>query len=305
MATSVRLIRRYVWLVDTIRRAGHISLDEINARWLCNYALNSDHEPEIPERTFHRHREAILNLFDIEIACNRVTNTYYIKDASVIDKPSFTSWLFNGLALDNQLIGNEAVKKSIVYEDTPGGTSYLPTIVEAISSNRVLVMTYRSYNKDKNTTWEIEPLGLKQYRRRWYLIGSNVDEDCPLTFALDRIDSIEISDKIFEPYNGENLNDLFSDVVGVFVDPDLDVEDVTVRVYGKQRNYFEGTPLHHSQKILESHAEYTDYGFRLRPEYEFQHEILRLGPDAEILSPQWLRDDMVWYANKILERYKS
>lgn len=303
MATSVRLIRRYVWLVDTIRRAGHITLDEINACWLSNYALNPDHEREIPERTFHRHREAIIDLFDIEIACDRATNNYYIKDTSNLERPSFTSWLFNGLALDNQLMGNETVKRRIVFEDIPGGAEYLPTIIEAISTNRVLAMTYRSYNKDDGTTWEIEPCGLKQYRRRWYLIGCKVDEDFPMTFALDRIVSLEITDKIFEPENGEELNELFSDVVGVFVDPDLDVEDITVRVYGKQRNYFESTPLHHSQRIIERHAEYTDYGFRLRPEYEFQHEILRLGPDAEVLSPQWLRDDMKWYAEETLKHY--
>lgn len=303
MATSVRLIRRYVWLVDTIRRGGRISLDEINARWLRNYALNLDHEPEIPERTFHRHREAIIDLFDIDVACDRATNTYYIKDTSSLDKPSFTSWLFNGLALDNQLMSNGAVKSKIVFEDIPGGTEYLPVIVEAISTNRVLSMKYSSYNHPENTQWEMEPCGLKQYRRRWYLIGCKVGEDCPLTFALDRIVDVEITDKIFEPDNGENINETFSDIVGVFVDHDLDVEEIAVRVYGKQRNYFEGTPLHHSQRIIERHAEYTDYGFRLRPEYEFQHEILRLGPDAEVLSPQWLRDDMIWYAEELLKRY--
>lgn len=103
MATSVRLIRRYVWLVDTIRRAGHISLDDINSRWLDNYTLNPDHEGEIPERTFHRHRESIAELFGVEIACDRATNTYYIKDDEELNQPSLTSWLFNGLSLDNLL----------------------------------------------------------------------------------------------------------------------------------------------------------------------------------------------------------
>ncbi|MCM1140884.1 MAG: WYL domain-containing protein [Muribaculum sp.] len=306
MATSVRLIRRYVWLVDVIRRGGRLSLDEINYRWQRNYALNPDHEGEIPERTFHRHRDAIMDLFDIDIACDRATNTYYIKDTSSLDKPSFTSWLFNGLALDNQLMSNESVKSRIIYEETPGGMEYLPIIVEAISTNRVLEMSYRSYNiSDEITQWEIEPCGLKQYRRRWYLIGNRVEEDYPLTFALDRIVGLGITDKIFEPDNNENVNENFSEVVGVFVDPDLDVEDVVVRVYGKQRNYFEGTPLHHSQTLLKATEEYSDYSFRLRPEYEFQHEILRLGPDAEVLSPQWLREDMQWHANQILERYNS
>lgn len=304
MATSVRLIRRYVWLVDTIRRAGHISLDEINSRWLDNYMLNPDHESEIPERTFHRHREAIAEMFAIEIACDRPTNTYYIANDGDLDRPTFTGWLFNGLALDNQLMCHEGVKNRIVFEDTPGGCGHLPVIVEAISTNRVLSMTYHRYNR-RQARWLIEPFGLKQYRRRWYLIGCQAGEDFPLTFALDRVVDINLTDRIFKPDDNADINALFADVIGVFVDPDLNVEDVVVRVYGQQRNYFEGTPLHHSQTVVSSTDEYSDYSFRLRPEYEFVHEILRLGPDAEILSPQWLREDMRRYAVESLERYKS
>ena len=303
MTTSVRLIRRYVWLVDIIRRAGHLSLEEINNRWSNNYTLNSDHEEEIPERTFHRHRDAIAELFGVEIVCDRVTNTYYIKDTVELDRPSFTSWLFNGLAIDNQLASHEGVKNRIVFEETPAGNEYLPPIIEAMSTNRILSMTYQSYNRREDTRWNIEPCGLKQYRRRWYLIGCKPDEDTILTFALDRIINIEITDKVFVPDTNENLDNLFSDVVGVFVDPDLDAEDVIVRIYGKQRYYFEGTPLHHSQTIVNHTADYSDYWFHLRPEYEFQHEILRMGPDAEILSPQWLRDDMKWYVEESLKRY--
>lgn len=191
MATSVRLIRRYVWLVDTIRRAGHVTLDDINDRWLRNYALNPDHEAEIPERTFHRHREAIMDFFDIDIVCDRADNTYHIKDTACLDRPSFTSWLFNGLALDNLLMTYEGVRRRIMFEDTPGGAEFLPAIVEAMSTNRVLSMTYRSYNRQEDTRWLIEPRGLRQYRRRWYLIGNNIGEEFPLTFALDRVVGID------------------------------------------------------------------------------------------------------------------
>lgn len=305
MATSVRLLRRYVWLVDTIRRAGNISLDDINSKWRDNYTLNLNHEDEIPERTFHRHREAIAELFDVEIACDRTTNTYYITNPTELDRPSFSNWIFNGLALDNSLMVNEGVKKRIMFEDTPGGMVHIPVIVEAMSSNRVLYMTYRSYNNSEATHWLIEPRGLKQYRRRWYLIANRLYKDTQTTFALDRIVDLQIAEKFFEPDDGKCLHRLFEEVVGVFVDPDLEVEDVVVRVYGKQRRYFEGVPLHHSQKTINVTPDYSDYHFHLRPEYEFQHELLRLAEAAEVLSPQWLRDDMQWYANQILARYQS
>lgn len=305
MATSVRLLRRYVWLIDTLRRAGQLTLEEISCRWADNDSLNSEREKSIPERTFHRHREAILDMFGVEIVCNRATNKYYIKDIAALEKPSFTSWVFNGLALDNQLLSSQSVRDRIVFERSPAGAEFMAIIIEALSDSRVLDMCYRGYHSAANRYWKIEPCGLKQHRRRWYLIARKSAEDCLLTFALDRIISLEITDQSFEPRDGEAIDDAFADVIGTFVDPDLDVEDVKVRVYGHQRHYFEGTPLHRSQVILRRTSEYTDYEFRLRPEYEFQHEILRLGPDAEVLSPQWLRDEMKWYAEESLQRYSS
>ena len=56
--------------------------------------------------------------------------------------------------------------------------------------------------------------------------------------------------------------------------------------------------------IRDRNKEYTDYIINVRPEYEFQHEMLRLGHDAEVLSPQWLRDEMVWLGEEALKRYK-
>ncbi|MDE6693701.1 MAG: WYL domain-containing protein, partial [Muribaculaceae bacterium] len=67
MATSVRLIRRYAWLIDTIRQAKCITLEEINRKWMEEKSLRLEDEGEIPERTFHRHRQAIADIFGIDI----------------------------------------------------------------------------------------------------------------------------------------------------------------------------------------------------------------------------------------------
>ena len=55
---------RYVWLIDIISRYGHITKRDIDDLWSCS-SLNEGHETAIPERTFHNHREAILDIFGI------------------------------------------------------------------------------------------------------------------------------------------------------------------------------------------------------------------------------------------------
>ncbi len=71
---------RYIWLVDTIRSAGRISRQDIDRRW-ADSSLNDRKETCIPERTFHRYKDAIQELFDIEICCDRAAGgLYYIAD---------------------------------------------------------------------------------------------------------------------------------------------------------------------------------------------------------------------------------
>ncbi|MDE6084411.1 MAG: WYL domain-containing protein [Muribaculaceae bacterium] len=304
MATSIRLIRRYIWLIDTIRRAGSITLQEINRKWAYNTSLNIDNEDEIPERTFHRHRDAIAELFDIEIGCNRFDgNKYYIKNEEVFDKPSFTAWLFNGLSIDNQMLENREVSERIVFAETPGGHEFLSPIIESLSKNRIVSVIYKRFDASASKEWLVEPALLKQSNRRWYLIGRIKGCDSLTVFALDRIQKLDITDQSFEPENLDNIKTQLSEVIGVNIDDDFDCETVVVRVYGKHRAYIDSLPLHFSQRVKDKTADFNDYEFTIRPEYEFQRAILSLGSEAEILSPQWLREEIKWLAEEILKRY--
>lgn len=89
------------------------------------------------------------------------------------------------------------------------------------------------------------------------------------------------------------------------VDDEYDAERIVLRVYGRQRNYFEALPLHPSQKIISRGKEFSEYEFNLKPEYEFRHAILALSHDAEVLAPQWFRDEIRWEAEEILKRYSK
>ncbi len=62
------LFNRYIWLVDTIYRARRITFEEINARWVRTEMSGGE---EIPLRTFHNHRKAIEEIFDINIGCSK------------------------------------------------------------------------------------------------------------------------------------------------------------------------------------------------------------------------------------------
>lgn len=304
MATSVRLIRRYVWLIDVIRRAGQITLEEINQKWRDERTLRLEHEDEIPERTFHRHRQAIADIFGIDILCNRYNgNTYYIENDDALSAPTFTSWLFNGLAIDNQLMDNKELAARIVFEDTPGGTEHLSSIIGAMASNRVVKLEYQSFGSKEAAIRTVEPYGLRLSGRRWYLIARIQGYDTLTVFSLDRIETLKLTEDKFEPDKAMDVCNRFDDVIGVNVDYDYDCEKIMLRVHGRQCDYMDSLPLHKSQRLVERTRYYSDYELILRPEYEFQHAIFAMGPSAEILSPQWLRDEIRWLAEETARRY--
>ena len=69
-------MNKYVWLVDTIHRAGKISLEDINRKWLDN---DLSEGIEIPKRTFHKWRIAIEEMFGLIIENeNRGEYRYFI-----------------------------------------------------------------------------------------------------------------------------------------------------------------------------------------------------------------------------------
>lgn len=57
---SHALFQQYIWLVNTIYRAGKISLEEINRKW-----LDTDLSEGLPlaRSTFNRHKDAIEDMF--------------------------------------------------------------------------------------------------------------------------------------------------------------------------------------------------------------------------------------------------
>ena len=304
MATSIKLIRRYVWLAETVRRAGRITIEEINRLWSRNSTLNDNHEAEIPERTFHRHREAIADIFGIDIQCDRRSNNeYYIENPEILEENSFTANLFSQLAIDNRLLDNQALTDRVLDEKMAPGTTFLPLVIDAMQQHLQISMVYHSQYSDKTRKHTVEPQFLKKWQQRWYVVAKH-SSGIITPFALDRIISARLTERHFEFDTDINPATYFSDVIGVNLDSDYDKERILVKVKAPQRNYLDHLPLHHSQKAIETNEGDTIYEYHLCAEYEFQHELMRMGDSIEVLQPQWLRHQIMTFAERILSSHK-
>lgn len=302
---TATLFNRYIWLVETIYSAGHISMEEINRRW-ANSQYNELREKELPLRTFHRHKEAIKAIFDIEIKCDRrIGNLYYIANTEDLEEESMRRWLISTFSVNSLLSESRALKQRILFEEIPSGQKYLTTIIETMRENRTLALTYKMFRQPTSFSCEVEPYCVKVFRQRWYMVAHIVGTQRIRIYSLDRIEALEPTNRSFKLPAKFDGRDFFAQSFGITVDEQCPVEKIRIRVTPKQSNYLRTLPLHATQNETQHSDSYSIFEYRLRPTYDFQQEIRKYGADVEVLEPQWLRDKFYEEAKANYELYNK
>ena len=292
---------RYVWLIDTIRRHGYITFSDISDLWQ-KASINEDCG-YLPERTFFNHREAISDIFGIEIKFDKSLGSYITEDST--DTEGIRNWLLASLSVNNLINESAAMHSRILFEKIPSGEKYLSTIIEAMKEGKILEMTYKKFQDDEPKTYDVAPYCVKVYKQRWYMLAKPTDRKSGLhIYALDRIHLLQQTRKDFklpEKFNAENY---FADWFGIVHDEEYEPCTIRLKVWSKQRNYFRTLPLHHSQKETEIHDDWSVFEYRMAPTWDLEQELLQYNDNVEVLEPQSLRDQMIEHAGNILELYK-
>ena len=296
-------MNKYVWLVETIYRAKRISLKELNRRWLENDMSDGQ---EIPERTFHKWRIAVEELFGLDIVNEgRGDYRYYIENADELSNGSLRSWLFNTLSVSTLLQANLGMKDRILLEEIPEGKEYLPVIIEAMKNNVQLIMTYQSYWRDEEHTFEVEPYCLKLFRQRWYLVARSAYYNKVLIYALDRVRQLQATEVRFTYPKDFQPDEYFDGCFGIIAGDGTKVETVRLKASAGQANYLRSLPLHHSQEETERNDAFSIFTLRIRPTFDFIQELLRQGEGVEVLSPVWLRKEVAGMVERMWNKYKE
>ena len=301
------LITKYVWVIDTIYRRRKISFRELNELWLRDEISRG---VEIPKRTFDNWRYAIFDIFGITIANeNRGEYRYYIEFEEDLCNNGLRSWLFNTLSVGNVLAKSQSIKDRILLEYIPSGQEFLEPIIEAMKENRILNITYHSYWKDEESSFDVQPYCVKLFRQRWYLVARSTDPYYyklgPWVYGLDRIHDMYAKEETFQMPKDWDAQEFFDGCFGIIADQRVDIQPVKLKVSAGQANYIRDLKLHESQKEIERNEEYSIFTFNLRPVFDFQQEILRNGEDVEVLEPLWLRKEMAGKIKRMWNKYKE
>ena len=299
---SHALFQQYIWLVNTIYRAGKISLEEINRKW-----LDTDLSEGLPlaRSTFNRHKDAIEDMFGIYIECDKRDGfKYYIGNAEVLEEDTIQNWMLSTMSVNSVLAESKAVADRILLEQIPSDGDALHIWIDAMKRGVQVIVTYHKYGSDHETQMKIEPYCVKLFKRRWYGLANSIKSDFCFTLAFDRIKTIELTDEKFEVAPDFDAETCFKECYGILRDDDVPVQTVRIRAYGDEVYYLRDLPLHPSMKEVETAAEWSDFEMQLRPSSDFLTPLLSRGALIKVIEPQWLANEIKRQHIEAAERYK-
>lgn len=285
-----QLFKTYVWLVETVYRFGPITFDEICDRW--EYSSLYEGIP-MARTSFNRHRDEIEEVFGIRIICDRSNGCRYsIADIGDLDRHSALNWMANTLSLNNIIAENRTVHDRILLEPVPSEGETLRRAIEAMKTSRMIAVDYHKYQSEATLHYEVEPYCVKLYNRRWYVLVRFQAENAFRILSFDRICQLEILSTTFAMPRDFSVAAFFKDFYGIYYDPAIPMERITIRTYGKERYYVRDLPIHPTQTVVGSGDDYTDYEIRLRPTSDFKAYLLSQCEWLQVLTPQALADDI-------------
>lgn len=293
-------INRCVWLVDTIRRYGRITRNELSELWERS-PINDSHRG-FSRRTFYNYRDAVQEMFDLRIECDPKTFEYYIDDES-LDSKGITEWLLNSMSLHNTLSGAREVSNRVVLEDVPSAREHLGTIIDALKRNQMIRFDYHPFTRSLATRNVVLcPYFVKLFKQRWYVVGLHRAEKRIKTYALDRMRSTVAMSDTFTPDPTIDPEHYFEYSYGIVVEEKNRPRKVVLKVEARQAKYFAALPLHHSQTQMVADG-YSLFTYQLRLTDDFIEELLSHGSRIEVLEPKELRTAIRNELTKTLSHY--
>ena len=269
-------IRQCLWLIATLRQNERLTLKALQEKWAADKMGDT-----LYRSSFNRYRDKIFELFGLVMECDEKFR-YYFSNPGELSDHSIESWLLSTMTVNVALADSTTVKDRIVLESVPEGEQYLPVIIKAIRLNRRLHMRYQRFGCEVSEK-TVEPYVLKLWGRRWYLLvftGHHM-----ATYSLDRMLSMEMTDETF------------------VMPADFSPTHVVVRAYGKTSNYLRTLPLHHSQRVVDTTEDYTDFSIDVRPTPDFIGELLKYDQGLEVVDPPELRLKICKIIKEMLNRY--
>ncbi len=290
--------KRYSLLLELLTRKTDTSLEEI-----LEYIEN--HDILISKRTLQRDIESLRYNFGIDIIYNTFSKGYNINTDQrfpIDDFLRIAQLKIRSELLNDAIIDLKNNRQYLSFDASEGlkGLQYLEPLLGAIRDRRKVSFSYTRFDTIKAKKHTVKPYHLKEYLGRWYLLGMTFKG--LTTFALDRLDNLDITTKVFARDKKIDPKKQFDDQIGISWG---DEEPEIIKLYftKSQLNYIKTLPWHSSQQIVEEDENGATVSYFLSINYEFVHQIVAHGINVKVLEPKNLAKEIAQIHKKAFSQY--
>ena len=291
------ILLRHTFILNALKKRS-LSFDDL--QWhLENQSLIHGYKLTISLRTFQRDIKLIKEIFGVEIYFDKTNKTYRISEENykrnewILDSLHTVAAANLGLNLSDYVLPDKRNSK---------GKEFFIDILTAIKKRKVLKLFYKKFIADTWNEYNVEPLVLKEFRYRWYLLAYDTEDGLIKTFGLDRIEALELTSKPVRKYQNFDAKKYFENFYGI-VRYNAEPERIVLSFNPVQGKYIKTVPLHHSQKTLIDNDEELRIELNLVPTEDFIMDLLSHGDRVTVLSPESLAEEIKNILQKSLEKY--
>lgn len=286
---------RSIWLLNTIYQSGTegITFEEVCSKWANSGMSNGK---DYPLRSFHNHRKEIEEIFNIPILCKKSTNSYYIRHNN--QRTQLVTKLLGLISLSQVLKNDNKTVPYISINIQSGGEGFITIITNAIQNKRLVKIELNSSVNSKSIIYEsFQPVGLKEYKGNWYLLGSSTAQEfCMLN--LQQVMSITLMEETFEPTPENVIRELLVENYGSCLE-NIPTLEITFKAPSLMAENLLRNPIHVSQRLIENKKSYSIFYLNIKPTTDFIRDWMTLGSSVEILTPAVLKSAISTEAKKI------
>lgn len=170
----------------------------------------------------------------------------------------------------------------------------------AMSRGRTLSLQYLSISKNNLTIEKLDCYNLIFREGGWHVIGYCHKKDSVETFRLSRIKSIEITNEIYmRPYNF-SLKDYLKDNEKLFKGEKI---KVTVKFHREAADFIKNGSWHVSEELQSLEEDDILFNLYVDETDELKKWIMGFGKNAEIIEPQYLREEIREELEEMCKKY--
>lgn len=184
------------------------------------------------------------------------------------------------------------------------GYEWLFDLYLFINKNQVVKIEYTPFGRGE-TKHTISPYLLKQHNNRWYVVGFSHEKNRTLIFALDRIRKMSKSNESYLLDSQFDTTIYFKHSFGVHHSYTYPPEKVQLLFSQRLRPYILSLPIHRTQEILVDNKNglLIEIEIFCKGNYDFLAKVLSYGDEVEVISPNYLKEEIMNKANSMIEKY--